>query len=264
MVTTPAPLGSDPKQEQEPASIPLTLMHVTGASYPGVPFVTISGRTGHVSWSLTPSTVDTADLFQEQIRVQEDALGEVAYEYLHSRGSGLTSTSSSAQQAGVDTDSTTHTDSSSSSSSSNEEDEEEGGEVWKPAVLRRETITVRPVKRETTPSEVSLDCLETERGVVLPASSFTSFAASALHSHSRSRSRSASSEHSSAPAPHLSWLSLASVDRLHPLHMSSWLQLNTAQSWTDFNTALEDMDALSWNALYADTSNNIGSRVTGR
>lgn len=205
---------------------------MTGASYPGVPFVIVSGRTQQISWSLTPSAVDTADLFKEQIRVKQEDGGEVTYQYLHSR-----------------------------ESSGGKDNGEGEGDVWKPAILRREVITARAVKRQASPSTLMLDCLQTERGVVLPPSGFTSFAAQALH---RQQHEQQLQGIDGQPPDHYSWLSLASVDRLHPLRINSWLQLNTARSWTDFNKALEGMYSLSWNALYADTSNNIGSRITGR
>jgi acyl-homoserine lactone acylase PvdQ len=173
-----------------------------------------------MSWSLTPSALDTADLFLEQVRVLHDDAGDVSYQYLHSITPG--------------------------EEDNKEEEKEEGSsEVWEPALLRREVIIVRPVKRETVSSEVILDCLETARGVVIPPGSMTAFSGGALNSRQ-------------------SHLALAAVDRRHPLRVSHWHGLNSAQSWGDFNAALRDMHALSWNALYADTSGNIGSRVTGR
>jgi acyl-homoserine lactone acylase PvdQ len=196
-----------------------------------------------VSWSLTPSAEDTADLFREQIRVQHSEAGEVTYQYLHSRGASTSGGESSGESSG----------------------EGDGSDEWRPAVLRRETITVRPVKRQTSSSEITLDCLETPRGVVLPTDSLTSFSAQAMHRqqqrYRQQQERYPDQEQEQAPFSHYS---LASVDRRHPLHLSHWLLLNSAHSWTDFNAALQDMHALSWNALYADTSNNIGSRVTGR
>lgn len=200
-------------------------MHVTGTSYPGVPFITLSGRNRAISWSLAPSAVDTADLFQETIRVTHDEEGGMIYEYLsESRGDD----------------------------GSNSNDSKD----WLPAAVRTETIVVRAgtssrsskgksKQKNHERTEITVDCLQTSRGVVLP---LPHTATAPL-----------------PPSAHQQYhLSLNSTEFNHPLLLSPWRRLNTAQSWADFNGALDDMSALSFNALYADTFNNIGSRVTGR
>ena len=209
-------------------STELSPLHVTGSSYPGVPLVMVSGRTDNISWSLTPANTDTADLFVEDIRMEHDEGGEVSYSYLHSQ---TVSTHDSSDLEAKDDD--------------KRDENSSSDDVWKPAKLRREIITVRPTKRQTSPTEITLDCLETERGVVLPAGDFAVL-------------------RSTGSTPTKQHIALSSVDRNHPMKLSQWFQLNAAQNWGDFNEALEGMHALSWNALYADTSNNIGGRVTGR
>ena len=201
-------------------------LHVTGASYPGVPFVILSGRNEKISWSLSPSAIDTADLFSEEIEISYDDFGNETYKYLHSSSSVLR-----------DNDCEFHT--------CVESDRENEG-MWKPAALRREIIIVRPTNRKSDFSEITLDCLETERGVVLPAETLASPFAEKLRKLKQQ------------------YFSLASVDRRHSHQIMHWYLLNTARSWADFNVAFKDMSVLSWNALYADASGNIGSRITGR
>jgi hypothetical protein len=154
-----------------------------------------------------------------------------------------------ATTAAASSSSSSSSSSSADSSSESRGDEDGDGDVWKPAPLRREFITVRPEKRQSSPSELVLDCLQTPRGTVLPAGGLAppSPSAESLPLHRQRRH-----------------LSLASVDRSHPLRLAPWLQLSTARHWDDFNAALDGMAALSFNALFADTANNIGSRVTGR
>lgn len=206
------PIDSDQQQRRR--------HRVTGSSFPGVPFVITSGRNDAISWSLSPSSVDTSDILTERLKISQDEDGQDIFHYWQHNMSC---------QVDVEPCVEGH---------------------WSHAQVHYEEIKVRPGK-DNTPNGVTVELISTPNGVVIPRNALTGFISPGFNRRG-------------VDIGELDMHVLASVDRMHHLHMSHWARLNLAENWQDFTSALEGMHALSWNALYADNRSNIGSLVTGR
>jgi len=117
-------------------------------------------------------------------------------------------------------------------------------EVWADVEVKVEMMKVKENRGRGVVEELPLTLMRTVRGVVV-----TPMLASVSGSHLQ-----ASKRH----------LALSTVASRHRMDMSALYALNTAATWDDFLEGVERIEAMSLNALYADSSGNIGRTVTGR
>ena len=207
-------------------SVPNAL-HVTGACLPGVPFVWM-GRNRDITWSFTPTGVDTEDLFVEHLkeRMEErplcaegkgDGMDCPVFEatvltYLHGEVTG---------ENGVE-------------------------QVWSDVRVESEEFLVVDRRSSAAPEPElrTIDVFHTARGpLILPF--VTSSSGKALHAAGRH-------------------LSLSSAARHGTFRVSGLQQLNTAATWDTFREGLHGFESTALNVLFGDVQGNIASTVTGR